>query len=209
MSIVALLLPARCAACGALGASPCASCVDALQPPPLLDPPEGLDSLSALVRYDEVARAVVTAVKYRNARASVEGLAPALAGLAPSPAPTDLVDGRAVVTWAPTTPQRARSRGFDQAELLARAVARHLGLPVRGCLRRLPGAHQTGRRVEERRVGPRFVASGRAAPTTFVVDDVCTTGATLSAAAASLREAGASTVHALVLARTPPRKARR
>lgn len=207
MSIAALLLPARCAACGALGGSPCAACVAALQPPPAVDPPEGLDSFSALVRYDEVARAVVTAVKYRNARASLEGLAPALASLAPDPGPSE--GGLAVVTWAPTTPRRARTRGFDQAELLARAVARELGLPVRRCLRRLPGAHQTGRGVDERRFGPRFLASGEAPGTVIVVDDVCTTGATLSAAATSLRGAGARTVHALVLARTPARKERR
>jgi predicted amidophosphoribosyltransferase len=43
----------------------------------------------------------------------------------------------------------------------------------------------------------------------LVVDDVCTTGATLSAAAEVLRGAGAHTVHGLVLARTPAREARR
>ena len=201
MSIAALLLPARCAVCGALGGSPCLSCVAALRPPPVLEPPAGLDSLVALIRYDEVARAVVTAVKYRNARASIEGLAPALASLAPP--------GLVAVTWAPTTPERARARGFDQAELLARSVARHLDLPARRCLRRLAGPHQTGRGADQRRLGPRFAASGRPVGPLLVVDDVCTTGATLSAASAALRGAGARTVHGLVLARTPAREARR
>lgn len=202
MSIATLLLPARCAVCGALGGSPCASCVGALRPPPVLEAPAGLDSLAALVRYDEVARSVVTAVKYRNARASIEGLAPALASLV---APIE----RQVVTWAPTTPDRARERGFDQAELLARAVARLLDLPVRCCLRRLAGVHQTGRSASERRGAPRFVTPGGAPSSVLVVDDVCTTGATLSAAAATLRAAGALTVHGLVLARTPARQVRR
>ena len=49
-----------------------------------------------------------------------------------------------VVTWAPTTPQRRRARGFDHAELLARAVGRRAGLPARGLLTRLPGPPQTG-----------------------------------------------------------------
>ena len=114
-----------------------------------------------------------------------------------------------VVTWAPTTPDRARERGFDQAELLARAVARHLDLPVRRRLRRLAGVHQTGRSADERRGAPRFTAPGGVPNTVLVVDDVCTTGATMSAAAAALRTAGARTVHGLVLARTPARKVRR
>src|SRR4051794_37875642 len=109
MSITGLLLPARCAGCGALGASPCTGCVARLRPAPVLEPPDGLDSFAALVRYDDLARAVVTAVKYRNARAPVGELAGALASLAP-----DGLAG-ATVTWAPTTAQRARRRGFDQA----------------------------------------------------------------------------------------------
>jgi predicted amidophosphoribosyltransferase len=210
MSITALLLPSRCAGCGALGASPCATCAASLRPPPLLDPPEGLDGLSALVRYDEVARALVTAVKYRNARSSIDGLAPALAALAPRLVADGSEDpDRRVVTWAPTTSRRARHRGFDQAELLARAIARELGLPVHRCLRRLPGAHQTGRGADERRAGPRFAAAARAPPSVLVVDDVCTTGATLSAAAAALRGAGAATVQGLVIARTPARQVHR
>jgi len=203
MSIVGLLFPSRCAGCGGLGPSPCPTCAAALEPPPALEPPVGLDSLAALVRYDGVARALITAVKYRNSRASIAGLAPALASLVAA----DL--SGAVVTWAPTTRARARHRGFDQAELLARAVARPLGAPVRRCLIRRAGAHQTGLGADERRSGPRFVAAGAVPRSVLVVDDVCTTGATLSAAAEALRDGGATSVHALVLARTPAREARR
>jgi predicted amidophosphoribosyltransferase len=170
----------------------------------VLAPPPGCDTLSALLRYDDAARALVTAVKYRNARASVVGLAPAAACLLP-----ELPPGT-VVTWAPTTPERARHRGFDQAGLLARAVAGHLGLPVSCLLDRRPGPHQTGRHAAERwGSAPAFVARPPVPATVVVVDDVCTTGATLAAAAAALRTAGTSAVHALVLARTPAGRGRR
>jgi len=151
-----------------------------------------------LLRYDDAARVLVTAVKYRNARASLAVLAPAAAALVP-----ELPDGT-TVTWAPTTPERVRRRGFDQAELLARTVARRLGLPVRALLERRPGPHQTGRPAAERRHhGPVVRARLPVTSSVLLVDDVCTTGTTLSACAVALREGGAEAVHGLVLARTP------
>lgn len=204
MAIVDLLLPPRCAGCDAYGPSPCARCVDELRPAPVLAPPAGLESLAALLRYDATARAFVTAVKYRNARASLDGLGGAVARLvAPD---RDRID---VVTWAPTTPLRLRSRGFDQAELLTRVVARHLGRPHLSCLRRIPGRHQTGLSAQERHGAPQFVGLRSVPPRVLVVDDVCTTGATLAAAAHALREAGAREVRGLVMARTPRSGVRR
>jgi predicted amidophosphoribosyltransferase len=204
VAIVDLLLPSCCAGCEALGPSPCPACTGRLRPAPALAPPPGLDRLDALLRYDDTARAFVTAVKYRNARASIDGLAPAVASLVLDAGEADAPDARLdVVTWAPTTPERARGRGFDQAELLARAVARHLRRPVRRCLRRLPGLHQTGQAAEVRHLGPRFVAIAPIHGSVLLVDDVCTTGATLSTAAGALRRAGARQVRGVVMARTP------
>jgi predicted amidophosphoribosyltransferase len=109
-----------------------------------------------------------------------------------------------VVTWAPTTPVRLRGRGFDQARLLARAVARRRGLPCRPLLRRWAGPAQTGRDAAARRAGPLFSASGPVrGRRVLLVDDVVTTGATVSAAARALREAGAIEVHVVAAARTP------
>ena len=199
MSLAAWLLPVRCAGCGSPGASPCLVCARALRPAPALAPPPGLDSLAALIRYDDAARALITAVKYRGARAGLDGLAAPAASLVVGPG----APGLASVTWAPTTPDRRRDRGFDQAELLARSIGRRTGVPVVGALRRLPGAHQTGLTAHDRHLAPRFVALRVLAGAVLVVDDVCTTGATLTAAAVVLRAAGADQVHGLVLARTP------
>lgn len=146
--------------------------------------------------YDDDARAAITALKNRGERARITALADAMAALVVS------VEG-IVITWAPTGPARRRQRGFDQAELLARAIARRRGLRVESLLRRLSGPAQAGRSAEERRAGPRLIARRRWDLPVLVVDDVATTGATLTAAAAALRAAGVPEVHGLVVARAP------
>jgi predicted amidophosphoribosyltransferase len=141
----------------------------------------------------------VARVKYRNARAVVPWLAAAMAERARAHGL-----GAATVSWAPTTAQHRRARGFDPAELLARAVARELGLRRARLLDRKPGPAQTGLDAAARRVGPHFVARGPAPARVLLVDDVATTGATLAAAAHALRAAGARNVVAVTAARTPP-----
>ena len=164
--------------------------------PPLLPAPPGLASCRALIGYDAQARAVLTDLKNRDRRGLVTALADQLASLVP--ATDDLL-----VTWAPTSPRRRVGRGYDHAELLARAVARRIGRPARPLLRRLPGPPQAGRSSAARRENPRFVPRGPCPHPVLLLDDVTTTGATLSAAAAALREAGAPAVHGLVVARAP------
>ncbi len=174
----------------------CAACVATLRSAPSLAAPAGLDSLVVAFAYEGVARELVARVKYRNARGAVAWLADAMLERGVTPDPAD------VVTWAPTTPQHRRARGFDHAELLARAVAPRLDAPARGLLTRLPGPPQTGARRVERAAGPRFRArpdaTGRRV---LLVDDVVTTGATLAAAAAALRRNGATGVRGLAAAR--------
>jgi predicted amidophosphoribosyltransferase len=110
-----------------------------------------------------------------------------------------------VLTWAPTTEDRIRRRGYDQAEVLAAAVGRRMGLRVRRLLRRCPGDHQTGRSRRERSSGIAFESFRSCGGTVVVIDDVITTGATMRAAAEVIRWSGATDVIALALAATPPR----
>lgn len=151
--------------------------------------------------FDGVARQALLALKYRNRRALVRHLARLMVrrlGL-------DLPGARRpdVVTWAPTSRARVVQRGFDQAELLARAVARELGVPCRRLLYRSHGPAQTGRGRAERLEGPSFRSRPAARPyRVLLVDDVVTTGATLHAAAAALRAAGVSDVRAVAAAAT-------
>src|SRR3954463_13444418 len=121
-----VLIPTRCPVCGARGPAPCASCASGLEYAPALPPPGGLASCRALLPYEDGGSAPPARLKYRNTRPTLAWLAWQLAGLVPA----GLVAVLNAVTWAPTSVVRRRERGFDQAELLARAVARPLGLPA-------------------------------------------------------------------------------
>lgn len=197
-----MFLPSRCPLCGVIGAAPCASCAAALVPAPPLPPLPGCTSVAACWRYDGAARALVLAFKFRNRREARPACAAALAGLV-APEEIDLV------TWAPTTGARRRERGYDQAEVLARAVGQRLRRPVRRTLRREGHRTQTGHGAAERRSGAVFALDRRAGARVrgarvLVVDDICTTGATFAHAATVLRDAGAAAVHVRALAATPP-----
>jgi predicted amidophosphoribosyltransferase len=167
-----------------------------LAPSPVLPPPEGVDRLWALLAYDGAARALVGAFKYRHRRSIVDALAPAMAAL---------VEPRFdVVTWLPATPAHRRSRGYDQARLLALGVAHSLGLPAARLLQRRRGPPQTGRPALERAEGPALVARRvPAGSRVLLVDDVVTTGASMRAAALALLTGGAARVSGVALARTP------
>ncbi len=167
-----------------------------LKPPATVAVPSGLDGLQAVLAYEGAARQVIGGLKYRNARGGLAQLASAMAARACAE-----VD---VVTWVPTTSPRVRTRGFDQAELLARAIAARLGLPCRRLLRRDPGSPQTGRALAERRLGPDLrPACLLHDAAVLLVDDVVTSGSTMSAAARALRAAGASRVFGVAAAATP------
>ena len=117
-----------------------------------------------------------------------------------------------LVVPIPTTPRRRARRGYDQAELLARAVASDSGNPlVSALIRRGGGRSQVGLHPQERwgnvkdafrvdRAGIRKIDGEKV----VLVDDVLTTGATLCSAARTLIAAGAARVDGLTFARAHP-----
>jgi predicted amidophosphoribosyltransferase len=109
----------------------------------------------------------------------------------------------------PLHPSRLRRRGFNQAERLARGLARRSGLIVHDCLTRAgPATRQVGRDRADRLEAPgriRLAPESTPPPAAVLVDDVATTGGTLAACAAALHGAGVQQVGAVAYARTPGR----
>ena len=200
-ALAEVAFPAVCPGCGGRGEPLCAACAPTVRAAPALAPPAGLDGLVVPFAYSGAVRELVARAKYRRRHAALAWLADAMVA-----ALDESASGVDVVTWAPTTDARRRSRGFDQAEVLARAVATRRRLPVRSLLRRAGDGHQTGRSRAERIHAPAFVprpAAVVAARRILVVDDVVTTGATLTAAGLALRGAGATAVLGVAAARRP------
>jgi ComF family protein len=102
---------------------------------------------------------------------------------------------------------KVRRRGYNQAELLARALARRIGVPCETSLltksRDLDAQSRLPRAARSENVRGAFLASPRViSRRILLVDDVCTTGATIRAGAGELVRAGAARVAAAVVAKT-------
>jgi predicted amidophosphoribosyltransferase len=158
------------------------------------------------VAFTGRGRNVVLGFKYRNRRQVGRHLAGLIVNAIVSNGDHESLD---VVTWAPTSAARRRARGFDQGELLARYVARQLGVPSRALLRRSgDSTTQTGQGRLDRLGGVHFDARpGLAGRQVLVIDDVVTTGATLEAARAALESAGVDDVRLYAAASTPSGRA--
>lgn len=152
----------------------------------------------APVAYDGPAADLVKALKFHAATR----LAGSMAALVVANAPGDLL--AADLVPVPLHAARRRARPFNQAALLAHAIAERTGRPVTDCLARTgPDRSQVGRGRAARLSAVSSVeAIGRSPLHALLIDDVVTTGATLSVCAATLRAAGAAHVAAIAFART-------
>ena len=203
-----LIFPPKCPFCRRVLEDPrapaCPGCVPGL---PWLEGDgrsvEHADGCFSPLAYRDAVPGAVRRYKFGRVRA----LCRPFAGLMAQCLDGHLEQRPDLICWAPLSRQRLRERGFDQAELLAREVGRLLSVPVRpalckpshtaaqsglegladrranvrGAYALLPGADLTGKRV-------------------VLVDDVVTSGSTLGACAALLRQGGAGPVYCLTLA---------
>ncbi len=158
----------------------------------------GVDRTVAPWSYEGPARELVLRLKLRGRRDAAASLAD---GMARAARRAGL--GGAALAWVPGRPRVSRRRGFDHAELLARELATRLGIPARPLLVRLSDpADQTLLTAAERRANLEGVFAARPSPSRVVIiDDLVTTGATLTACARALRTSGAGSIEALVACR--------
>jgi len=154
---------------------------------------------------EEGARHTVHALKYGGLPRIADDLAAAMSGTRP------LSDGPAALVPIPLAPKRLRERGYNQSEMLARALARQWRIPVLVDLlvRTRETPTQTTLTPETRLANVRAafaVANVQCSMindhwTLIIVDDVFTTGATLAEAARALEEVGARRLYGVTFAR--------
>ncbi len=226
-----LVYPRRCPFCGrVLGFLPvcedCAPELESLRRTPSmrlstsLHLLHDLDGAAAPYRYSGPVRRAVLTAKYRNAPWAAEELGVAMArllfgsevamrGAEPTPGPVAGYD-RGYQLILPVPPS-SRRRGYNVPERMARPIAAAIGVPLRtDLLRRVrTGRKQEGLTLEERlenvanvfqAVHPDQLENKRI----LLIDDVITTGATISACARTLMLAGAESVYAMAFATAEP-----
>jgi ComF family protein len=163
----------------------------------------GFDEAFCYGAYEGTLRKLIHLFKYSGVRRLAQPLAALLADALPRDRQFDLV------TAVPLHWRRRWQRGYNQAELLGRAIARARGIPSAKVLRRATATRaQAGLSNAQRRenVAGAFRAQRRVAGLrVLIVDDVMTTGATLGACARALKKAGAKSVSVLSLARVDRR----
>jgi predicted amidophosphoribosyltransferase len=213
--VLDLFLPQRCVVCAAGGSQLCAACRDdlrSIEPPlcercgaPVAWPVErcrecagrriAFATARAAVGYDDAARQFVLSWKERGLRRLAAEAATLVAERLPPPEVE-------AITFVPADRTRRLERGHNPAERLARELALAWELPCEPLLDRVRGGRQRGATAGERRsVRGAFRATMTAPRRVALVDDVYTTGATASAAATTLRVAGARRIEVLTFAR--------
>ncbi len=217
---VNLLFPMECAGCRRVGGILCETCIPGLAK---LTPPycricasphsqspcrwceenaPAIDGVRAPFLMEGAVQQAIFALKYRGIRAAAPELARLLAGyLADRRVPGDMI------VAAPLHWRRLRTRGYNQSELLARDLSKITGLPLaKGLLARVkdapPQVEATTRAQRRANVEGSYEVTGDVdGRRVLLIDDVVTTGATMSSCAAALKGAGAASVWGLALAR--------
>lgn len=185
----------RCPTCGEPSAqSPCLAC--AKDPPPW-------QRLVAVFLYESQAKQLVPAFKNGH-----DTLAKPLAQRLLTQLQQNQFPGFFTVTFVPMRRWRLVRRGYNQAELLARELAKQAQWDFQPLLRRIAGGSQKGlsRSARKAQMVSSFLSARTVPPRVLLVDDVVTTGATAAACCKALRKGGAREIWVAAVAKTPRRR---
>lgn len=206
--ILDLLYPPKCPFCGHLLEKGDLLCPDCQRDLPWLSGVAGEKGVEltrgcvSVVEYDDRVRKAVHEFKFHGKSARSEAFGLLIAQCVKEHGLT-----AQMVTWPPLSKRRLRQRGYDQAQLLAEKVGKELGLPVARTLQKKHRPAQSGLDGEAQRRANVLGAYAAINAETFrgkrllLIDDVVTTGATLTECAKTLRLAGAEAVVCATLAR--------
>ncbi len=210
-ALLDLLVPPKCPFCQRVLDDPRAPVCPGCQPRlPWLTGGAGegkagfLEGCFSPLRYQGQVRQAVHRYKFQRVRAYGRPFGALMAQCLRD----NLPQGAGLVTWCPLSRERLRERGFDQARILAAEVGRQLSLPVLPTLRKIRHTRpqselEDGQARRANALGAYALLPGAAVAgkQVVLVDDVVTSGATLSECACLLRLAGAQAVWGLTLAR--------
>lgn len=202
MNLLDFLFPKKCVGCGKFGDYVCKDCTVGIweaEPGPI---PKNLDGLTCLWAYDGLMQKIIKKAKYNG----LYNLLQFAILKSQIPNKSQYPNIQAIIP-VPLYKDRFKERGFNQAEVIAKEISRIYKIPVVNLLTRIKDTgHQTLRTRAQRLEALRGAFSlapnsYQLAPEVLLVDDVLTTGSTLSECARTLKKAGVNRVYGLVLAR--------
>lgn len=202
--VLDLIFPLECVACGAPGAHACAACLAAVPPAPRVFEDGSVRTAAGFAYAQPLVRRLLHDAKYEGWTCALRPLETLVRR--PLAKTGGIFPADAIVAAVPLHPSRLRSRGFNQAEALARAAASATGRRFQDRVivrirrtRPQTEADDRGRNVHGAFLCRRLPASLRGR-SFLLVDDVRTSGATMGECAAVLRQAGSGPVHGFALA---------
>lgn len=207
-AVASLLFPPKCVLCGHIlegdETDLCHSCRVEV---PVLPKPKTkrqfLADWTAVWYYESTVRRSLLRYKFYGRRS----YAPVYGRLLAMKLQQDFEEGFDLITWVPISPWRKLRRGYDQVELLAKAVGGELGIESRCLLKKIrnnpPQSRITGQAQRRANVLGVYEAVDReafAGKRVLLLDDIITTGATAGECARVLLTAGAKEVYAAAMA---------
>jgi ComF family protein len=204
-SFAELLYPSFCAHCGRAGPRLCLGCFEELEFLPMTLPkaqtPDSLNSITAALVYTASVHNLLHQLKYPGSPEIAFFCAELLHEHAALPAVE-------LITWVPSHGARRRERGFNQAEVIAKHFARLRNTPARALLQKTAATGRQARLSDPTKrkenvagsIQPLLSTALKPPRSVLLIDDVCTTGATLGVCAAALKAVGVEQVFALTVA---------